>query len=138
MVTLMKILLTLCFLAAIAPLCAANAQEKSNGEIEFRNSCVPCHGPSGKGNGPVAEDLMKRPADLTMLQKNNNGAFPYNRVVAVIDGRFAVSGHGDREMPVWGTQFLEESTEKFGSNAAEVVTQERIHELANYIETLQQ
>lgn len=133
-----KILLTLCCLAVVASVRAATAQDQSNGEIEFRNSCVPCHGPSGKGNGPVAEDLMKRPADLTMLKRNNNGAFPYNRVLAVIDGRFSVSGHGDREMPVWGTQFLEESTQTYGSNAAEVVTQERIHELANYIETLQQ
>ncbi len=40
-------------------------------------------------------------------------------------------------MPIWGTQFLEENVEKYGPDAGEIVTQERIHELATYLESLQ-
>jgi hypothetical protein len=40
-----------------------------------------------------------RLADLTVLAKNNNGAFPYNRVYEMIDGRNStISSHGTREM----------------------------------------
>ena len=49
---------------------------------------------------------MKRPADLTRLAEKNDGRFPYSRVFAVIDGRYLVPAHGEREMPVWGRQFL--------------------------------
>ncbi len=115
----------------------AQGQEPTNGEIEYRNSCIACHGPKGEGNGPLVDELMKRPADLTILAQKNGGLFPYNRVYAVIDGRSLIPRHGDREMPIWGTQFLEENVEKYGPDAGEIVTQERIHELANYLESLQ-
>lgn len=56
---------------------------------------------------------------------------------AVIDGRDIVPSHGDREMPVWGRQFLEGDMELYGPAGGEIVTTERIHELATYIESLQ-
>ena len=40
-----------------------------------------------KGNGPVSKELKTRPADLTVLAKNNNGVFPYDTVYQMIDGR---------------------------------------------------
>lgn len=116
---------------------AAAAQEMSYGEAEYINSCAVCHGLEGKGDGPLRDMLRKRPADLTHLAKRNGGAFPSSRVFAIIDGRYAVSGHGDREMPVWGRQFLEDDAKSYGPSGGEVVTTERIHNLAGYIETLQ-
>ena len=59
------------------------AQEQSYGEAEYLNSCAACHGPNGKGDGPMAEELTKRPADLTVLQEKNDGEFPYHRVFSV-------------------------------------------------------
>jgi mono/diheme cytochrome c family protein len=59
------------------------AQEQSYGEAEYLNSCAACHGPNGKGDGPMADVLMKRPADLTVLQERNDGEFPYHRVFSV-------------------------------------------------------
>jgi hypothetical protein len=85
----------------------------------------------------LTDELMKRPADLTRLAQRNGGSFPYQRVFAVIDGRFDVSSHGDREMPVWGRQFLEEDAKVYGPSGGEVVTTERIHNLTGYIESLQ-
>ena len=116
---------------------SGEAQEANYGRAEYLNSCAVCHGPDGKGDGPLAEELMTRPADLTVLSQKNKGAFPYNRVFAVIDGRYIVPGHGTREMPVWGRQFLEEDVKVFGPSGGEIVTTERIHELAGYLESLQ-
>ncbi|MEI5682025.1 MULTISPECIES: c-type cytochrome [unclassified Mesorhizobium] len=119
------------------PCNASWAQEMSYGEAEYLNSCAVCHGLDGKGDGPLGDVLMKRPADLTQLSDKNGGVFPYPRVFATIDGRYAVPSHGDREMPVWGRQFLEEDAKMYGPGAGEIVTTERIHNLAGYIETLQ-
>lgn len=115
---------------------AADA-DMSNGKAEYLDSCAVCHGPDGEGDGPLTDQLMKRPADLTVLSRNNGGAFPYYKVYAVIDGRYAVAGHGDREMPVWGKQFLDEAAPIYGPSGGEIVAEERIHELAGYIQSLQ-
>ncbi|TIP22507.1 MAG: cytochrome c [Mesorhizobium sp.] len=116
---------------------AAGAQEVGNGKAEYMNSCAVCHGPQGKGDGSLADEMLKRPADLTHLSKQNGGEFPYWRVFAVIDGLYVVPEHGERDMPVWGRQFLPGDAKKYGPNAGEIVTRERIHELAGYVQTLQ-
>ncbi|TIO04539.1 cytochrome c [Mesorhizobium sp.] len=116
---------------------ASTAQEMSYGEAEYLNSCAVCHGPEGKGDGPLGDELLKRPADLTQLSRQNGGEFPYWRVFAVIDGRYVLPEHGERDMPVWGRQFLPGDAKKYGPNAGEIVTTERIHELAGYVQRLQ-
>ena len=113
------------------------AQEQAYGEAEYVNSCAACHGPDAKGDGPMADVLMRRPPDLTVLAEKNGGEFPYNKVFAVIDGRFIVPGHGERDMPIWGRQFFEEDSKAYGPNGGEIVAQERIHELTNYLGSLQ-
>lgn len=55
----------------------------------------------------------------------------------MIDGRFLVPSHGEREMPVWGRQFLVDDVDLYGPAGGEIVTTERIHSLAGYIESLQ-
>ncbi|EHK53270.1 c-type cytochrome [Allomesorhizobium alhagi] len=124
-------------LASVACGRTAAAQEMSYGQAEYLDSCAVCHGVEGKGDGPLGDVLLERPADLTILTERNGGAFPYWRVFAIIDGRYIVPGHGGREMPVWGRQFLEEDAKIFGPNGGEVVTTERIHNLAGYVEQLQ-
>ena len=122
---------------AVAAIGAASAQESSYGKAEFMDSCAVCHGPEGKGDGPLSEVLQTRPADLTRLSEKNGGEFPYNRVFAVIDGRYIVTGHGERDMPVWGRQFLDDDVKVYGPSGGEIVTTERIHELAGYVQSLQ-
>jgi mono/diheme cytochrome c family protein len=116
---------------------ASGAQEMSYGQAEYLNSCAVCHGIDGKGDGPLRDLLVKPPADLTHLSERNGGTFPYSRVFATIDGRYATPSHGNREMPIWGRQFLEEDAKTYGPSGGEVVTTERIHNLAGYIATLQ-
>jgi len=127
------------YLAAIAACVAWNAaaQDMSYGQAEYLNSCAVCHGVDAEGDGPLTEVLMKRPADLTRLAERNGGRFPYHRVFAVIDGRFDVSSHGDREMPVWGRQFLEEDAKLYGPSGGAIMATDRIYNLTNYIESLQ-
>ena len=35
------------------------------GERIYKQNCISCHGPSGKGDGAAAEKLNPKPADLT-------------------------------------------------------------------------
>jgi len=107
------------------------------GEGEYLNSCAVCHGLEGKGDGPLAAMLTKRPADLTRLSDRNGGTFPYDRVVEIIDGRSVLQAHGTREMPIWGRQFLQTDIQQYGEKGGEIVTAERIRELADYLKTLQ-
>lgn len=84
----------------------ASAQTSDVGKTEYQSSCAACHGIGAKGDGPVGKELKTRPADLTVLAKNNNGVFPYDMVYQTIDGRnTSVPAHGTREMPIWGYRF---------------------------------
>ncbi len=71
----------------------------------FVQYCASCHGPDAKGNGPMAEELRRAPADLTTIASRRDGVFPDAQMAEVIDGRRRVRGHGPRDMPVWGQRF---------------------------------
>lgn len=72
----------------------------------FKAHCAVCHGAGGKGDGPMASALKTRPADLTLLSKNNGGKFPTERVQKFVSGDDpSLASHGSREMPVWGPIF---------------------------------
>ena len=49
----------------------------------------------GTGDGPMAEALTVKPADLTQFSKKNGGVFPYVEVFRAVDGRKRVRGHGE-------------------------------------------
>lgn len=100
------------------------------GGIEFERSCAICHGFDGKGNGIMSESLTKKPTDLTMLTKNNNGHFPFSNVYRTIDGSPSVGVHGTREMPVWGDRYRKEAEEynKLAKKYHEITDQSEINE----------
>jgi mono/diheme cytochrome c family protein len=77
----------------------------SGGDL-FRFYCASCHGREGKGDGPVAPVLNRRPADLTTIAKRNGGRFPTDRVERFVTGdREPSLAHGSADMPVWGPIF---------------------------------
>ena len=43
---------------------AGNANATALGEKLYAGNCMTCHGPTGRGDGPGAAGLEKRPADL--------------------------------------------------------------------------
>ncbi|MBK5256802.1 MAG: cytochrome c [Vicinamibacteria bacterium] len=79
--------------------------EAAAGEVIYFRYCAACHGRSLKGDGPVAPGLVKKPIDLTVLAKKNDGTFPFDKVSAMIDGRESNRMHGSPDMPVWGEIF---------------------------------
>ena len=108
------------------------------GRRDFVNYSAACHGVSGTGDGTLAEFLTLATPDLTKLARLNAGQFPEERVREVIDGRADVKVHGMRDMPVWGDWFNAEAvSQDTDREARELVVQDRIQSLVNYIKSIQ-
>ena len=101
-----------------------------NGVDLFKEYCAVCHGNDAKGDGPAADALKKRPADLTQLSRKNGGNFPELHVMNFIKGQDVVAAHGSRDMPIWGSIFSQMS-----SNPD--LVQVRTYALLKYIEEMQ-
>ena len=114
-------------------------QRVSIGQSEYVANCAVCHGVTGKGDGPYAASLAIKPPDLTVLAKNNGGVFPTNRVSELIDGRAQVQGHGPREMPVWGEDYLSQAGREYDDYPInrEAFVRGRILALIDYLYQLQ-
>jgi len=56
------------------------------GRALYNDACAVCHGPGGKGDGPMAAGLSSAPPDLTGLSARNGGVFPQTYIMGVIDG----------------------------------------------------
>jgi mono/diheme cytochrome c family protein len=101
------------------------------GSTMFKSYCATCHGTSATGDGPLAEMLRKRPANLTLLAQRNGGVFSADMVSRIIDGRKPVTGHGGGDMPVWGDAFARSAD---GPDTAPG----KISALVEYLESIQQ
>ncbi len=113
---------------------ASLAAEGNNGKQMYLQYCSSCHGKEGKGDGIVSRDLKVRVPDLSGLAKKNQGVYPLDDVMATIDGRRLVRGHGERNMPVWGESFHSESE---GKKYHELTTLLKAKVIAEYVATLQ-
>jgi hypothetical protein len=92
------------------------------------------------GDGPVAGALKKKPANLTLLAKNNGGVFPAQEVHDFIDGTKTAEGHGTREMPIWGYAFMYRQGALTGSGAPPLTQEQvnaKIQMLVNYVKSIQ-
>lgn len=141
----MRISLTGAYLLAgvLASGSAVYGQGMTLGEFEYTNSCVACHGASGKGDGPVTDFLSGAVVpDLTVLQKNNGSVFPVQAVYDMIDGRDVASAHGTRDMPIWGNRFRARITEAndpdFSPSDTEVYAGTRVLALIEYLAGIQE
>lgn len=104
-----------------------------SGGDDFKIFCATCHGAGGKGDGLLATSLSKAPADLTQLAKANDGKFPFDQTVKIVDGREPVKGHGGKDMPAWGDALRQSQ----GSQTPEAV-KARIEAIVRYLERIQQ
>jgi nucleotide-binding universal stress UspA family protein/mono/diheme cytochrome c family protein len=98
----------------------------------FRTYCASCHGTSARGDGPLADVMSRRPANLTEIAKRNGGEFPSEMVFRTIDGKRPVRGHGGADMPVWGDAF---ARSRDGGDPATV--KRMIDSLVDYLESIQ-
>lgn len=113
----------------------ASAQEMKQstpGGETFRTYCATCHGTSARGDGPLAESMRRKPANLTEIAKRNGGAFPSELVFKIIDGRQPVRGHGGPDMPAWGDAFT-----RSREAGAEERVKSVIQSLVDYLESIQ-
>lgn len=114
------------------PQASANPPQRTAGRDVFRNYCATCHGPTGRGDGPLADSMRRKPANLTEIAKRNGGTYPSDLVFRTIDGRQPVRGHGGPDMPVWGDAFARSTV---GGNAEAV--RQKIESLVKFLETIQ-
>ncbi|RLA49241.1 MAG: cytochrome c [Gammaproteobacteria bacterium] len=111
----------------------AGEEIEAAGERRYMDYCATCHGADAKGAGPYATMLTKKPSDLTLLSKNNGGAFPFERVFETIDGRDMIGGaHGSEDMPVWGSAW------KGTGVASDAGLRGRVLEMLIYLKSIQQ
>ena len=120
-----------------------HAQEKADiGKLEYDNSCAVCHGPQGKGDGPMAGIIETPVPDLSKLAERNGGVFPLARVYETIDGSAAIGAHGTRDMPVWGYRYsvdvAEYYTDYYREIDDEALVRARILAVAEYLHRLQE
>ncbi|MFZ0547465.1 MAG: copper resistance protein CopC [Candidatus Promineifilaceae bacterium] len=92
-----------------------NADSVAAGGELYQQNCFPCHGASGKGDGPVGQTLNPPPADLTI--HTQPGVHPDGRLY-----NWITNGFPDSVMPAF----------------KEKLTDEERWNLVNYIRTLAQ
>ncbi|WP_424964958.1 MULTISPECIES: c-type cytochrome [unclassified Dinoroseobacter] len=114
----------------------AVADPVDEGRQLFRDYCVTCHGMEAVGDGPMTQVLTISPPDLTRLGADNDGVFPVSRVVARIDGRMPVLGHGG-PMPVFGDLFDGEAGALDSETGAPILTSRSMVAVVEYLKTLQ-
>lgn len=125
----------LAVLAAAATAAGAAAQgpvDGQDGPALYKTYCSSCHGATGEGDGPIADALRYRPADLTKLARRAKGVFERDAVHRMIDGRAPVKGHGGPDMPLWGDAFR-----RSGDGYSEAAVRERIGAIVDHLESIQ-
>jgi mono/diheme cytochrome c family protein len=118
---------------AVLPTAAGAAD--ADGKELFIRYCGSCHGPDGKGDGVLSGVLKQKPADLTLIAKENGGTFPAQKVMRFIDGTTDVRAHGNPDMPVWGEVFKEQLAD---SPTKQAEIRSTILAITDYIGTIQQ
>jgi mono/diheme cytochrome c family protein len=127
----MRIMLVLLVLAG-----CVQPERQTTGALDFAENCAACHGPTGRGDGALAADLARRPADLTGLSRRNGGVFPTTRVMAQIWGYAGQKGAG--VMPNFAAMLDGEMVLYDGGDGIDSPTPIRLVELAEYLKTLQE
>jgi len=91
--------------AGPAPKDAPDLNAATSGATSYQRFCAVCHGPTARGNGPLASDLRTPVPDLTTIAARSTGKFPAERVRKIITSGEGLHGHGSADMPAWGDAF---------------------------------
>ena len=106
----------------------------AQGRVDYLENCSACHGRFAAGDGPLTGVLLVPVPDLRRISAMSDGIFPADYVYQVIDGREQFLSHGDRFMPVWGSEFwLQEG----GDEQAEAAVRQRILDLVDFLASIQ-
>ena len=104
----------------------------------YQNLCAACHNPDGSGNGMASDALGIGAPDLTRIKARNGGVFPHEQVELLIANSDLHNPHGSSPMPAWEQQFKSVYFRTARNTLRpDAYARDRIHELSNYIETIQ-
>lgn len=81
------------FVAGMSDPGTSDAASIARGEVKFRKTCVPCHGTSLKGDGPVSAKFMPPPNLVAAMTRARTDGFMYTYI-----------RHGGAVMPSYGAQ----------------------------------
>ena len=123
-------------LAAAALIACTPAAPTPTGASDFADLCAPCHGTGGKGDGPMAADLVKKPANLTGLSARNGGVFPMVRVMNKIWG-YSRGTAIPSMMPKFAPLLDGPTVLVDVGDGVQTPTPQRLIDLADYLKTLQ-
>lgn len=114
----------------------AAAADLDLGRETFAGACAACHGAEARGDGPMAELISIPVPDLTRIAVRNGGAFPWLKVVHLIDGRTGLRGHGG-PMPLFGALFAGDTAAADAPDGTPVITSARVLALTDYLAAIQ-
>lgn len=127
--------LTALGMAGLVVACAPQPQQPTAQE-DFMTLCTDCHGDGGKGDGPLAESLPVKPADVTTIQARNDGVFPKARVMSHIYG--FTPGRSESPMPAFGDLLDGETVMYDSGDGIPTPTPARLVALMEYVEAMQE
>src|SRR5687768_16838674 len=136
----MKVFISLLSVLTLLAACATTSRDERSvaqlsGVEMYERLCASCHGPGGRGDGPVSSLIKVGVPDLTRIALRDGGEFPAEDVRRTIDGRWDRRAHGARDMPVWGWQFYDSSNANDAQERA--VVDSMIGRLVEYLRSIQ-
>lgn len=125
-------------MAVLLAACVTTGPAPNRGKMLYDDYCAACHGPGGRGDGVLAGNWKKKPADLTGIAARNGGTFPLAKVLSQIDG---YTRRNDRHsvMPEMGQVFQDSPTVIVDTgDGIETPVPETLLALADYLRDLQE
>ncbi|QYK43082.1 MAG: c-type cytochrome [Paracoccaceae bacterium] len=123
-------------LAAAVAACMPVKPAIPTGSEDYATYCAACHGATGRGDGPGAAGLTRRPADLTRISARNGGSFPATRVMAKIWG-YTGGRDGGAVMPAFGPLLDGDLVPYDGGDGIATPTPVRLVQIAEYLRGIQ-
>ncbi|WP_113911841.1 c-type cytochrome [Roseovarius dicentrarchi] len=109
--------------------------EADEGRRLYVENCVQCHGPTGKGDGPLAAGMVPAPNDLTRLSTQSK--FPRARVLSTIDGYHRAQIPGE-QMPEFGALLEGDTVPVHTGDGVMTPTPRPLAALLAYLESIQE
>ena len=109
--------------------------DSARGKRLFDDQCAICHGANGEGAGPASLGLGAPPPSLQFLAASNDGVFPRNYVLSVIQG---LDRHTDptAAMPIFGDADMGQPITVNTDGATETLPSDMLA-LLTYLKTVQ-
>jgi mono/diheme cytochrome c family protein len=114
--------------------CAREEVPIDAGRALFVENCAVCHGMGARGDGPLADGMRPRPADLTQIAARNGGIWDMAAVMSRIDGYRQDGG----SMPEFGAVLEGPTVMVDTGDGIETPAPQPLFELADFLRRIQE